>query len=336
MQKALVVGIDNYVGKPLSGCVHDARSVAEVLSTHGDDEPNFDVKLITAPQASPDGSIPEPRDSPMENSPKGGITRVLLRREIQTLFAGDSEVALFYFSGHGVITSIGGFVLTSDFQSYDEGVAMDEILTYANHSATHNKVIILDCCHSGEFGSPNISGSNVCQLAQGMSVLTASRESEQAMESKGGHGVFTSLLIDALKGGAADLRGHITPGSVYAYIDEALGSWDQRPIFKTNVTRSISLRKILPAVPHSTLRKIIDHFPHPEDEHKLAPEYESTTPSPDPAKVAIFKELQKLHSVGLVVPVGEDYMYLAAIHSKSCKLTPIGRQYWRLVKEKRL
>ena len=39
-----------------------------------------------------------------------------------------------------------------------------------------------------------------------------------SMES-GGSGVFTSLLVDALNGAAANLVGDVTPGSVYAHID---------------------------------------------------------------------------------------------------------------------
>lgn len=56
----------------------------------------------------------------------------------------------------------------------------------------------------------------------------------------------------------------------------------------------------------------------------------------DPAKAAIFKHLQKFTSVGLVIPVDEEHMYYAAMNSKSCRLTALGYQYWRLVKEKRL
>ena len=56
----------------------------------------------------------------------------------------------------------------------------------------------------------------------------------------------------------------------------------------------------------------------------------------DEENVKIFKVLQKLQSVGLVEPVDEEFMYFAAMNSKSCKLTAVGRQYWRLVKEERL
>jgi hypothetical protein len=38
----------------------------------------------------------------------------------------------------------------------------------------------------------------------------------------------------------------------------------------------------------------------------------------------------------LLIPVGENHMFYAAINSKSCQLTPLGRFYWKLVKENRL
>ena len=157
------------------------------------------------------------------------------------------------------------------------------------------------------------------------------------MENKlHGEGVFTSLLVGALQGGAADLRGHITPGSLYAYVDEALGAWDQRPIFKTNVSTFAPLRTIAPKVPFEQMRKMTEYFESPDAAHELDPSYEDTEESADPEKVKIFKILQKFQSVGLVVPVDADYMYFAAMESKSCRLTALGYQYWRLVKEKKL
>lgn len=315
MRKALIVGINDYINVPLRGCVNDANAISGVLGAHGDGSPNFAVRLLT---------------SPSEN-----ITRARLRGEIETLFSGDPEVALFYFSGHGFINVLGGYIVTTDFKKYDEGVSMDDILKYANQSNAKDKIIILDCCHSGALGSPAIAGSNIAYLAEGLSVLTASRDSESAVEING-CGVFTALVVNGLQGGAADLRGYITPGAIYAYVDQALGPWDQRPIFKTNVTRFTSVRTIAPPVPHATLRKLIDYFPTPQDEHKLDPSYEFTEPNNVAEKVAILKDLQKFVSVGLVVPVGEEHMYFAAKNSKSCKLTALGFQYWRLVKEKRL
>ena len=315
MRKALVVGINDYSNVPLRGCVTDAIAIGNILGTHGDGAPNFGVKLKTSPSET--------------------ITKAALRGEIEILFSGDPDVALLYFSGHGFINNLGGYIVTKDFKKYDEGVSMDDILKLANLSKAKDKIVILDCCHSGAFASPLVTGSNLAQLSEGLSVLTASRDSESALEINGS-GVFTSLVVSALQGGAADLRGHVTPGSIYAYVDQALGPWDQRPIFKTNVTRFTSLRTITPPVPHATLRKLIEYFPTPQDEHSLDPSYEFTEATADSKKVTIMKDLQKFVSVGLVVPVGEEHMYFAAMNSKSCRLTAVGFQYWRLVKEKHL
>jgi hypothetical protein len=268
-------------------------------------------------------------------SPGTTITKPVLREAIEHLFSGDSDMTLLYFSGHGYIKSTGGYLVTTDAQKYDEGIPMDEILTLANQSKSRNKIIILDCCHSGALGSPSLTGNSIAQLSEGLSVLTASRDSEYAMEVNGS-GVFTSLVTDALKGGAADLRGNITPGALYAYVDEALGAWDQRPIFKTNVTSFASLRKIPPKVPLETMRKITQYFITPDSEHMLDPTYEDTEPNKIENNVKIFKDLQKFQSVGLVIPVDEEFMYFAAINSKSCRLTALGYQYWRLVNDKKL
>ena len=315
MKRALVVGIDDYPNSPLNGCVNDASAIANTLETNGDGSPNFSVKLIA--------------------SPGEDVNRSNLREAIDQLFTGESDMALLYFSGHGLIKSTGGYLVTKDASRYDEGVSMDEILNIANKSKAKNKIIILDCCHSGALGTPSFTSNNIAQLSEGLSVLTASRDNEYSMEVSGA-GVFTSLVVDGLKGGAADLRGNITPGSLYAYVDEALGAWDQRPIFKTNVSSFASLRTIPPKIPFETMRKITTYFPTPEAEHNLDPTYEDTEERSVEGNVKIFKDLQKFQSVGLVIPVDAEFMYFAALDSKSCRLTALGNQYWRLVNEKKL
>ncbi len=315
MRKALVVGIDDYPGVPLKGCVNDAVAMTALLERNGDGSPDFSVRLLT--------------------SPKAVVGRSQLRRAIEELFAGDDEVCLFYFSGHGLVKSTGGYIVTSDVQKHDEGISMDDILNLANGSHAKDRIVLLDCCHSGAFGSPAITSGTIAQLRDGLTVLSATREHEAAVEIRGG-GLFTSLVLEALKGGAADLRGEVSPGGVYAYIDRALGPWEQRPVFKTNVSRFTSLRTVAAPIPLQTLRKLCDYFPDPDSEFKLDPSYEFTEKRATPEHVAVFKDLQKFESVGLVVPVGEEHMYFAAINSKSCRLTALGTHYWRLVKEKKI
>ena len=96
----------------------------------------------------------------------------------------------------------------------------------------------------------------------------------------------------------------------------------------------------------SELKQLKDFFSRPEDEFSLDPSFEFTnTPKVDheliqpfakPENVQKFKFLQKMVSVGLVEPVGEEHMYFAAMHSKSCRLTPLGKYYLHLAQKDRI
>lgn len=313
MRKALVVGIDEYPGSAkLKGCVNDAMEVARLLDTNADGSPNFDVMV--------------------SNNVK---TRSVLKSLIVDLFKGDDEISLFYFSGHGYFTDIGGYIVTPDFSRYDEGISMDEILKIASGSRVRHKIVILDCCHAGAMGATTITGAGTALLKEGVIILASSRDTELSMEASG-HGVFTSLLIDALKGGAADIGGEITPGNIYSYIDKALGGWKQRPVFKANIVRTVSLRKVKPIVALSELRKLTEYFQHVDSEYPLDPSYEYTAEAPDSDNINIFKVLRRMQLIGLVEPVDEEYMYWAAINRKSCRLTSMGMYYWKLLTDKRI
>ena len=107
MRRALIVGIDDYPGAPLDGCVNDAKAIGKVLETHGDGSPNFQALLMT--------------------SPADKITKPKLREAIVKLFATDCEIALLYFSGHGFVGSADGYIVTEDSKEYDEGIGMTEL-----------------------------------------------------------------------------------------------------------------------------------------------------------------------------------------------------------------
>jgi hypothetical protein len=324
MRKALVVGINYYAhGSALYGCVDDAYAVKSVLDRNNDGTINFGVKLLTG------------------TGPTDAVERLHLREQIQTLFSGDSETALFYFAGHGHIEATGGYLLASDSRSGDEGIALNDVLTYANRSRAQNKVVILDSCHSGIAGANPLTPSTA-ELTEGLTILTASTAEQYASEESGG-GVFTTLLVDALNGAASNLVGDITPGSVYAHIDQSLGPWDQRPVFKTNVKRFISLRRVQPPIGLVELQRIAEFFPAPGFEFRLDPSFEPERssadvgiPAPDPMKTVKFAILQKYNRVNLVVPVDAPHMWHAAMGSKSCKLTVLGEHYRRLVAQRKI
>lgn len=321
-RKALVVGIDDYPNCPLHGCCNDSEAVKDLLANDGNGDPNFSVYH------------------------KNNVaTKGELRTYIEKCFDGDADIALFYYSGHGYIDSVGGYLVTPDYSKGDYGVSLADVLSIANGSKCAERIIILDSCYSGFMGSFNTAGQDTATIHEGVTILTASRNTETSVEIDG-HGVFTSLLIEALKGGAADITGKITAGGIYAYIDKALGPWEQRPIFKTNVSRFTSIRSVDPQVDIGTIRKLREFFSDEDDEMLLDPSFESTNtldnrheviePYAIPENVNKLADLQKLEGIGLVVPTNEDHMYFAAMRSKSCHLTPMGKHYWRLVRDNKI
>lgn len=321
MKKALIVGLNKYPGCELACCSNDAVAMKELIESNGDGSPNFDVVAIT--------------DS---------CTKKNLKIHIEKLFADDADIALLYFSGHGADCD-GGYLCTTDFAEGDYGVRMTDVLETANKSHCKNKVIILDCCFAAKMGESILLNNNSV-LGEGVTIIAASQPWQTSAESIAiQHGVFTELLIQGLKGGAADISGNITPASLYSFVDQSLGAWQQRPVFKTNISQFLPLRTIQAKVPKMMLRKLSTYFKNSTDEFKLDPSYEYTNapevkhqiiePYADVEHVRVFKELQLFESVGLIEPVGAEHMYFAAMENKSCKLTALGLHYWNLSKDRR-
>lgn len=325
MRKALIVGIDHYdYLTRLTGCVNDAHSVKSVLERHADGSVNFPTPKIL-----------------VSTSPTDGITRAELKEAVRALFSGESEIALFYFAGHGYLEDTGGYLCACDCRTGDDGLSLSEVLVLAANSPAKNKILIIDSCHSGIAGNaPGQIGS--AGIAEGMTILTASTAEQYASEIEGGGaGVYTTLLVDALEGAAANLVGDITPGSVYAHIDQSLGPWAQRPVFKTNVKRFISLRRAQPPISPEDLRLLAQLFPSPGFQFQLDPSFEperseeqkrdSSVPPPDPDNNRVFAILQNYVKVNLVRPVDAPHMWHAAMWSKSCRLTVLGEHYRKLI-----
>jgi Caspase domain len=316
VRRALVIGIDDYPSAPLAGCVNDAQKMGRLLRRHDDGRVNFDTQVLT--------------------SDVQRITRSRLREGIDTLFADPAEVALLYFSGHGTENNLGGYLVTSDATVYDEGVSLGDVLALANRAAHIREVaIIVDSCHSGWLGTVPAIDNSQASLREGLSILTASRSSQSSWE-QGDSGTFTELICNALDSGAADILGNVSVASVYAYVDQALGAWDQRPLFKSHVSRMLSLRSARPSIEITILQRLPDWFPSPDSEFPLSPRFEYTAEPQDREAESTFRSLQRCNRVKLLEPIGEEDMYYAAMNSTGCKLTPLGRFYRKLAVDGRI
>ena len=329
MKKALVVGIDHYPINPLSGCVNDAVAVANTLERNSDGSPNFSVRLLTS------GSI--------------NVDTATLTQAIADLFVGEADTALFFFAGHGIINPAtnAGYIVSQSGSKGAWGISLSELLGLANKAAPKIKstVIILDSCQSGYAGEiAGINSESLAIIGTGVTILTACHREGSAAEMNG-HGLFTSLLLEGLSGSASDILGNVTPASLYSLIDQTLGPWEQRPIYKANVQTFVTLRQLPPKVAPAILRKLPVYFSDPTMVFALDPSFEpdrlyvaesiKDVPVND-KNAAIFKELQQCNRHGLVVPVDSDHMFNAAIESKGCRLTAIGAHYRKLAEAKRI
>lgn len=323
-RKALMIGIDNYEGCKLNACVNDAKALGEALEYNYDDTKNFDVSFLLDAEA----------------------TRARVRKSIKNLFKGNDDIALLYFSGHGIDDENDGFIVTHDFVEDDWGISMPEILKFVNKSKCKNKIVIFDCCYAGFAGTSGFIGDESI-LSTGTIILTASRSNEtSAIRRTDTNSLFTKLFLEALNGAGSDIFGHTTPSSIYSFIDRALGSWEQRPVFKSNVDSFISLKENKQKISMTKLKRNLNLFRKADDLYQLDPSYEPTNyvgsidrnlkPYRTEEHVKIFKELLELFRVGIIEPVDKENMYEAAMNSKACRLTSLGRYYHTLMKEKKI
>lgn len=330
MKKALVVGIDHYdAPNGLNGCVNDAIELAALLETNGDGSPNFDVRRMI--------------------SSEGVIDSAILFEAVAELFSGEAETALLYFAGHGVLNNItnSGFLVTQDGKNPNWGVNLGDILQLANsaHPKIRSTVILLDSCQSGFAGEvTGLGKSAVSVIGNGVTILTACH-SDGFAEEANGHGKFTDIMLDGLTGAASDIIGRVTPASLYAHVDQTLGAWEQRPVYKANVQTFITLREVSPKVSKDILRRLPKYFPTATHVFSLDPSYEPDrgeeaerlegVPVSDD-NVRVYRELQQCNRHGLVVPTQHEHMWHSAVFSGGCRLTATGAYFRKLAEKKKI
>lgn len=293
----------------------------EVLERHEDGSRNYDCRVLTSPGPKP-------------------ITRRFLREQWADLFENFNGDVLFYFSGHGSPTNVGGYLVTQDGVTGDPGLAMNDLLTLANRSKAKSILLILDCCFSGDLGNPpNLQGDgsieNQAQLREGLTILAASRPTQIASEIAG-HGVFTNLVLGALKGGASDVRGRVSAASIYAYVEQALGAWDQRPVYKSHADRLPPVRFCGAWVADSLLRELTTIFENPDSVFLMDPSFEETEPAKNLENVETFYKFKILRNARLLTTQEGKDLYYVALESKGVQLTPLGQFYWELVNRGRI
>lgn len=128
-------------------------------------------------------------------------------REVFSM-AGEQDLVIFYFSGHG----LNGSFLPIDFDGFNNKIAHDEIAAAFNNTKAKYKLCLADACHSGSILAMR-SGEGETTLNQyyqvlsravsGTALIMSSKAEETSLESSGlRQGVFSHFLIRGLKGEA--------------------------------------------------------------------------------------------------------------------------------------
>jgi outer membrane protein OmpA-like peptidoglycan-associated protein/WD40 repeat protein len=148
--------------------------------------------------------------------------------------ATQQDIVVVFLAGHGVLDETQTlYFMTYDakvdepFSGFDVGVLHDVL---GKRPPGQKAIVILDICHAGAVGAsrtraggaPSASDDALKLLAEGsgVKVLTAStarEESQEGAQFGGGHGAFTSALLEGIDGAAVD--GHyVTVSSLERFV----------------------------------------------------------------------------------------------------------------------
>ena len=243
-----MVGINTYQSLPnLKSPAKDAEAIAQSLHTHGEFRVHRLPEVIQAGKPT-----------------VGQKTQVTLR-ELETalisLFKPKGrnvpQTALFYFSGHGLQRDAGireGYLALSDSQP-DKGfygLSLFWLRRLLQESPVRQRIIILDCCHSGELLN-FLEADPGAHPGTDRLFMAASREYETAFESLDSpYSVFTQAILTGLNPQRVE-SGIITNHSLTDYVNHALKGEIQQPLFESSgseiiLTRHTGISSVPPTV----------------------------------------------------------------------------------------
>lgn len=209
---AAVIGIGRYERMSgLEGARGDAEETAELLRTLG-----FDA-------------VYELYD---EDATRAAILDLLgqrLRRE-----ATEDDLVFVFYAGHGATETIAsgekrGYLVPVDGSSADpyvSGVSMEAIRDLSNRLAARHVYYAIDACYSGSLiqRSRASGGHPGGDSRRAVQVVTAGLEGQQAIE-RDGRGLFTTYLLEALRGGAdANRDGRVTASEIGLFVSDQVGA----------------------------------------------------------------------------------------------------------------
>ncbi|MEN6621632.1 MAG: caspase family protein [Smithella sp.] len=243
---ALIIGINTYRNKSiaLTYAVPDAIAFGETLQKSA--TPLFgkaDIQVLTTPEATT----------------KEAIIKAFagLRLKIKP-----NDLFVFYDASHGIVDVVNDeeqyFLLTSNVLLLSsrnigrDALSQKELAGLVGNIPAQKKLIILDTCNAGKGGKEiqiallqqtrGLNEATAVKLLQrtiGSAVFSASSDTQQALEGYKGHGLFTYVLMEGLRG-KADLKkdGFITIYGLADYVGEQVVNLSEE-VFKRQQTPTV-------------------------------------------------------------------------------------------------
>ena len=225
---ALVIGINEYRNRSISlaYAVPDAKAFAETLGKSA--QPLFsriEMRILTT----------------VDETTKDAVIKAFedMRAKVKP-----NDLFVFYDASHGVVDVVDDesqyFLLTSNVLLLSsrhigrDAISQKELGGLIGSIPAQKKLVFLDTCNAGKGGKEiqiamlqqtrGLTDSTAIKLLQraiGSSVFSASSDSQQALEGYKGHGLFTYVLMEGLKG-KADVKkdGFITVLGLADYVEE--------------------------------------------------------------------------------------------------------------------
>jgi hypothetical protein len=224
---ALIIGVDQYADTQittLGGASNDAKTLANAITQFAG-FPSEQVTLLAS-------------DQPAERQPtRGNILRRL--SNLAAVIPADG-LLLISFAGHGIERGGQAFLLPSDSQVSNDvdlleqtAINVSQIKDRVKKIGVKQVLMILDACRNDPVGRANADNPLTAAYSRGFNFDVRNREVQAfatLYATEVGHrayeykekkqGYFTFVLVEGLKGGAANENGEVTLTGLVKYLQE--------------------------------------------------------------------------------------------------------------------
>src|SRR6266498_1732001 len=224
---ALIVGVDRYADTQittLGGASNDARTLANALIQYAA-FPSEQVTLLAS-------------DQPAERQPTRG--NILRRLSNMAAVVPPDGLLLISFAGHGIERGGQAFLLPSDSQVSNDvdlleqtAINVSQIKDRIKKIGVKQVLMIIDACRNDPVGRANADNPLTPAYTRGFSFDIRNREVQAfatLYATEVGHrayefkekkqGYFTWILVEALRGAAANEKGEVTLANLVKYLQE--------------------------------------------------------------------------------------------------------------------